>query len=72
LTLRKAGALEARQRYSMPPFLYQCPNTGFRVQGWAADDDPVTTGDVGVKCLACGWWHFVNPKTGRGLDEKGK
>jgi hypothetical protein len=27
LTLRKAGGLEARQRYSMPPFLYQCPNT---------------------------------------------
>jgi hypothetical protein len=58
----------------MPPFLYQCPNTRFHVQGWAPDDDPVTAGNVfvGVKCLACGWWHFVNPKTGKGVGENGK
>jgi hypothetical protein len=23
----------------MPPFLYRCPNTGFRVEGYAPDDD---------------------------------
>ncbi len=41
------------------------------MQGWAPDDDSVTAGDVfvGVKCLACGWWHFVNPKTGKGVGE---
>ena len=29
---------ESRLRCSMAPFLFRCPNTGFRVQGWVADD----------------------------------
>ena len=36
----------------MPPFLYCCPNTGYRVQGFTAEEvsdkdaDAVVTGDV--------------------------
>jgi hypothetical protein len=55
------------------PFLYRCPNTGFRVQGWVEDDD---SGDgeryEGVICHSCGRLHLVNPKTGEtaGGDDK--
>jgi hypothetical protein len=47
------------------PFLYRCPNTGFRVQGWVEDDDS-EDGEryEGVICHACGWLHLVNPTTG--------
>lgn len=56
----------------MAPFIYRCPNTGFRVQGWTADDDKSEGADdvfVGVTCLACGHLHFVNPKTGKRAGE---
>ena len=37
------------------PFLYRCPNTGFRVQGWVEDDDS-EDGEryEGVICHSCG------------------
>ncbi len=38
----------------MPPFIYRCPNTGFRVQGFAPDNDESEGADdvfVGVTCL---------------------
>jgi hypothetical protein len=57
----------------MPPFIFRCPNTGFRVQGFAQDDDEPEEADdvfVGVTCLACGSVHFVNPKTGKTPGEK--
>jgi hypothetical protein len=57
LTLRKARGLETSQQYSMAPFMYRCPNRGFRVQGWAPDDDESErAGDVfvGVTRLAEG------------------
>jgi hypothetical protein len=53
----------------MATVLYHCPNTGFRVQGYTADEtvprdrnayEPVT-------CLACKQVHLVNPKTGEVL-----
>jgi hypothetical protein len=57
----------------MPPFIFRCPNTGFRVQGFAADnDESERAGDdifVGVTCLACGSAHLVNPKTGKTAGE---
>jgi hypothetical protein len=59
----------------MPPFIYRCLNTGFRVQGLAPDDDESeSAGDVfvGVTCLACGSMHFVNPKTGKTASEDGE
>jgi hypothetical protein len=59
----------------MPPFIYRCPNTGFRVQGLAPDDDESESAGnvfVGVTCLACGLMHLVNPKTGKTAGEDGE
>ena len=53
----------------MPTFLYRCPNTGLRVQGWIAND-PTERGEdsfEAVTCLACGRVHLVNPQTGKVL-----
>ncbi len=52
----------------MPPFIYRCPYTGYRVQGWGPDDDKSEGADdvfVDVTCLVCGLVHFVNPKWAR-------
>jgi len=56
----------------MSPFLYHCPNTGLRVQGWTEAEESEWSDDSyeGVVCLACGGVHFVNPKTGKRLGEK--
>jgi hypothetical protein len=50
----------------MGPFLYRCPNTGFRVQG-LVEDAEAEDGETyqGVICHACGQLHLVNPKTGK-------
>jgi hypothetical protein len=60
----------------MPPFIFRCPNTGFRVQGFAPKDDGSEgAGDdvfVGVTCLACGSVHLVNPTTGKTVGENGE
>ncbi len=57
----------------MPPFIYRCPNTGLKVQGWVADDPAEGEADTyePVTCLICTRVHFVNPKTGKllGTDE---
>ena len=55
----------------MPLFIYRCPTTGYRVQGFASEDvvedhhvyEPVT-------CPACRQIHHVNPTTGAVLGEK--
>jgi hypothetical protein len=65
LILLKAAQRELCEKPPMP-FLFRCPNTGFQVQGWAADDgseDDRATYE-GVTCLACRGLHMVNPKTG--------
>jgi hypothetical protein len=52
----------------MPPFLYRCPNTGYRVQGFVAEDvseDPESY--QAVTCIACQQVHLVNPTSGRVL-----
>jgi hypothetical protein len=55
----------------MAPFLYRCPNTGFNVQGWRADE--VSPDDANsyesVTCIACQQLHLVNPATGEVLGE---
>jgi hypothetical protein len=55
---------------SMAVYLYECPNTGYRVQGWSADevssDDTYET----VTCEACKQLHLVNPATGRVLGKR--
>jgi hypothetical protein len=55
----------------MVPFLFRCPNTGYQVQGWAAESEPEDGHDIyeSVKCLACGGLHMVNPKTGKTAGE---
>jgi hypothetical protein len=49
----------------MAPFLYRCPVTGQRVQGWLADDPTADDEDVyeTVTCLACNRAHLVNRTT---------
>jgi len=53
----------------MATVIYRCPNTGFRVQGYTADE--TVRGDEdsyrAVSCLACKLIHLVNPKTGKVL-----
>jgi hypothetical protein len=47
----------------MPPFLYRCPTTGYRVQGFIAEELPADTYEA-VACTACRRVHLVNPTTG--------
>ena len=47
---------------------YRCPNTGYRVQGFAAEDvseDPESY--EAVTCIACQRVHLVNPTSGKVL-----
>jgi hypothetical protein len=63
---------EPCNRRRMAPFLYRCPNTGFRVQGWAADGEPKNDDTYeSANCLACGQLHLVNLTTGKtlGVDD---
>ena len=58
----------------MPAFVYQCPTTGFKVQGFIEDfvaDDTVRDVEafVPVTCTICTRVHLVNPKTGRVLGD---
>ena len=50
----------------VPAFLYRCPNTGLRVQGWIANERTELDEDnfEAMTCPACGRVHLVNPKTG--------
>jgi hypothetical protein len=48
----------------MSAFLYLCPTTGQRVQGWSSVDPAGEPGTVeAIKCLACGRLHLIDPKT---------
>jgi hypothetical protein len=53
----------------MPPFLYRCPTTGYRVQGFVAEEVPADTYEP-VTCTACQRVHLVNPATGKVLGER--
>ena len=57
----------------MPPILFRCPNQRATVQGWVADA-PGKEDKVGpyacVQCIACGFAHWVNPRTGKRLGEE--
>jgi hypothetical protein len=55
----------------MPPFLYRCPNTGHRVQGFAAEEVSEDLEEYEtVTCIACQQVHLVNPTTGKVLGDK--
>jgi hypothetical protein len=52
----------------MLPFLYRCPITGYRVQGFAAEEASEDSETYeAVKCVACEQTHLVNPTTGKVL-----
>lgn len=54
----------------MPTFLFRCPNTGFRVQGYSAEQTPDDGADyVPVNCHACRQIHLVNPASGKALGD---
>jgi len=57
----------------MPLFVYRCPNTGQKVQGFTAEE--LNGNDKVYKtitCLACQQVHLVNPGTGKvlGADDE--
>jgi hypothetical protein len=55
----------------MPPFLYRCPNTGYKVQGFIAEDVSDNSEDYrALTCLACQQVHYVSPTTGKVLGEE--
>ena len=51
----------------MATFLYRCPTTRLRVQGWVVDGPtwPGKQSYEAVNCPACGGVHLVNPTTGK-------
>ena len=52
----------------MVAFIYRCPTTGLRIQGWVADDADPRANDESyqpVTCLACRQTHLVNPSSGK-------
>jgi len=55
----------------MNTFLYRCPKTRLRVQGWVADDPNQPEKQIyeAVNCLACGGLHFVNAASGKTITE---
>jgi hypothetical protein len=55
----------------MATFIYRCPATLLKVQGWFADEPPAGETEVyeTVTCLACTRTHLVNRSTGRVLGD---
>lgn len=53
----------------MPTFLFRCPNTGYRVQDFIAEEDASDDPEdyQAVTCLACKQSHLVNLTTGKVL-----
>lgn len=54
------------------PFVYRCPATGLRVQGFGEPDQAAPDRRVlyvPVECAACRQIHLVNPQTGRLASE---
>jgi len=50
-------------------FIYTCPNTGLKVQGFVAEDPTDDSSYRAVTCLACRDVHLVNAKTGKLVGE---
>jgi hypothetical protein len=61
--------LKAAAGDRMPPFLYRCPNTGYRVQGFVAEGISDHQTYLSVTCIMCRQIHLVNPSTGRVVSE---
>ena len=64
----KYKVVESDQLWTMATLLFLCPSTGYRVQGWFADNGPPENGGEvyeGLTCLACRQVHMVNRRTGK-------
>lgn len=48
----------------MATFLFTCPASGMKVQGWRAEEPEISNNYEAVECTACGGTHLVNPSTG--------
>ena len=53
----------------MPTFLFRCPTTRFRVQGYRAEEIADDDAYEAVTCTACLLVHMVNPKKGKVLGQ---
>jgi hypothetical protein len=54
----------------MATVIYQCPVTGFKVQGWVPEDVPETELEhtfIPMTCTVCTHTHLVHPLTGKVL-----
>jgi hypothetical protein len=60
----------------MPGFIFCCPNTGVRLQAFAAEEatDNENAFDENarepVRCVMCRQVHYVNPMTGTVLGDE--
>ncbi len=54
----------------MVAFIYRCPTTSLKVQGWTVDDGRANEDETyqALTCLACRQTHLVNPTTGKVLS----
>jgi hypothetical protein len=53
----------------MTTFLYRCPVTGLKVQGWTSDEgsDQHPNTYQSLQCTVCRQIHFIDPRTGKTL-----
>ena len=58
----------------MPTFIYRCPTTGYRVQGYTPDEVKEEDDNIfeSVHCPVCKRIHLVNPLTGEVAGEQKK
>jgi len=69
----KADPKKPVQQVKMSTFLFQCPTTGYKVQGYVedfvAEDSARENTYEPVTCTLCSRVHLVNPKTGKVLGD---
>jgi hypothetical protein len=53
----------------MRAFVYACPTTEMKVQGWAAESPAANDHYEAVQCTACKRFHLVSPISGRVAGE---
>jgi hypothetical protein len=53
----------------MGAFVFTCPATGMKVQGWTAETPAANDYFEAIPCTACQHVHLVNAATGRVAGE---
>jgi hypothetical protein len=54
----------------MAAFIYLCPKTGLKVQGWIADGPNDANVRISVDCPVCSSVHLVNPELNESPGEE--